>query len=201
MSEKPAEKKEEGKKGGNKMVLIIVAALVVAGGGGGGYWWFAQKAKAEEAAKAEKDGESAKAEEKDAAEEAPAVKKKRKKKDPVALVELEPYVVNLADTGGNRYVKVRVSLGVDSKEVAEALEEPKKGGEGEGGAAEGAAAKAVLRSRVRSTILEILASFTADEMTSPEGKTALKQEIMEGVTELLSEGEIVEVLFADLIVQ
>ena len=195
MSEKPAPKKEE-KKGRSKLVPILVALLVLGGGGGGAYWFFVHKAAAAAAEEDDEetaaDGHGSKAREHDDSEK-PAGKKRKKTVEAAGLAELEPFVVNLADQDASRFVKAKISLAVDSPEVASHLAGGKERG--------GAAGSVVLPSRVRAAILELLAAKTAEQITSAEGKTELKGEIRDAVNALLHEGEVVEVLFTDLIVQ
>jgi flagellar basal body-associated protein FliL len=57
--------------------------------------------------------------------------------------------------------------------------------------------------RARSTILEILSAETSAKLTTPEGKEALKELIMERISEVLeeSETEVEDVLFSDFVIQ
>ena len=71
------------KKGGSKLVMIIVVALVVLGGGGGAGWWFFLRA-----APAQVD--AAAEHEVDASER--------------GLLPFDPFLVNLADAGGGRFL-------------------------------------------------------------------------------------------------
>lgn len=200
---------DKGKKKGGSKLLLIAGVAVLLLGGGGGYWWFSQSAVAAgEHAEAAADGHQADAddhdEEADAAD-APVKKKRKRARQPAAMVDLEPFVVNLSDPGGNRYVKARISLGVDDAMAAAELGgggSADGGGHGGGGEADpAAAAHALTKTRVRAVVLEILASYTAEEITSREGKASLKEEIIEEVSALMHSGEVMEVLLTELIVQ
>lgn len=221
MSEPEAKADDKGKKKGGNKLFLIIGVVVLLLGGGGGYWWFAKSAAAEgehaegtggeasgeEHADADSHDDDADAEHDE--DETAAKKKKRKKnKQPAAMVDLDPFVVNLADPAGNRYVKARISLGVDEAEAAAELGggggDAAAGAHGGGGGEEdagAAAGHALTKTRVRAVILEILASYTAEEITSRDGKTSLKEEIIEEVSALLHNGEVMEVLLTDLIVQ
>jgi flagellar FliL protein len=218
MSEPEAKADDKGKKKGGNKLFLIIGVVVLLLGAGGGYWWFARSAAAggEHAEGAEGEGAGgahadagSHDEEADAEDGSPAKKKKRKKfKQPAAMVDLDPFVVNLADPAGNRYVKARISLGVDEAEAAAELGggggEAAAGAHGGGGGEDdpgAAASHALTKTRVRAVILEILASYTAEEITSRDGKTSLKEEIIEEVSALLHNGEVMEVLLTDLIVQ
>ena len=57
------------------------------------------------------------------------------------------------------------------------------------------------RTRVRSAVLEFLTLQTADGLVTPEGKTALKQSIAERASEALGHTKVIDVLFAEFVVQ
>jgi flagellar FliL protein len=156
----PAE--EAAKGGGKKKPLIIgVAVLALAGGG---YYYKTQAAHAE--------GAEAEHEEK-------AVSPKER-----GLVAFDPFVANLADEGGRRFVRVTVQLVVGTAEqAAEMTETP------------------VLAMQARAIILELLGMQLADTVVTPEGKVALRQAIAERIAEVLHEIEVVDVLFSDFVVQ
>lgn len=150
------------KKGKNKLVMIALAVLLLGGGGGGAYWYFViRPAKA---------GAEAKVEE--------------KKEEPTGVATLEPFVVNLADPGGSRFLRVSLSLVVKDEEAAKELGE-----------------NAVVKSRVRSSLIELLAQQTSDTLVTPDGKVALKKAIVEQVAHAAHEVEVSDVLFSEFIVQ
>lgn len=160
-----AKEKAAAPKKKSKLVLILALAFVVLGGGGAGaYWYFAQRS----APPAE--GGAAKAE----PEEAP---------EP-GLVELDPFVVNLADPGGQRYVRVSVRLLTHDPEQALEMKE-----------------SAVATAKLRAAILELLSMQTADGLVTTEGKNALKKEIAERAAHAVHELKVTDVLFVEFIVQ
>lgn len=149
------------KKGGgkNKMLMIggVVAALA-----GGGYYYKTQAAAHEEAAPVEK-----------------KVSPKER-----GLVAFDPFVANLADEGGRRFVRVTVQLIVgDALQAAEMSETP------------------VLAMQARAIVLELLGQQYAGALVTPEGKVALRQAIAERIADALHEIEVVDVLFSDFVVQ
>ncbi len=144
-------------------IIAGVAILVLLGGGGGAYYWMYAKAPAE--------GEEAKKEEPE-------------ETGPGAAVELEPFVVNLADPGGSRFLRVNLSLVVQDEEQAKLFEE-----------------EPVIKMKVRSALLELLAPQTADTLITPEGKTALKKSIAGAAGKAASEVHITDVLFSEFVVQ
>jgi flagellar FliL protein len=155
MSE-PEKEAAPAKKGKSKLLMIGIAVIVLAGGGGAGAWWYMGK----NAAHAE-------------AEPPPTP----------GLVTLEPFLVNLADPGGRRFLRLSLRLLVKNEEEAKELTE-----------------KELLLVKTRSAILELLATQRSEALTTPEGKTELKKAIAEHAAEALGT-EVNDVLFAEFVVQ
>ncbi|MGE3508779.1 MAG: flagellar basal body-associated protein FliL [Vicinamibacterales bacterium] len=209
MSEKPAAAANA--KGGKSKMIPIVAAIVLLGAAGGGYYWYAAKAAAAEAEAAEDDADEDEGDHADDGDdEATRVraddddhgdavqkksKKKRKKKKAsggehhARLMSFEPFVVNLADPGAARFLRTNVQLVVS-------------GGE-EGGSHGAAKGPTVEEMRARSAILELLSAETSDALTTPEGKEALKEQILERMEVVLEAAkiEVEDVLFSDFVIQ
>lgn len=147
-------------KGKSKLPLVAGAVALLAAGGGGMYWWSGRHAVA------------------------PVVEAREIPLKTRGLVVFEPFVANLADPGGTRFVRTTVQLVVgDAKQAAEMAETP------------------VLVMRARAIVLELLTTQTADVLVTLDGKAALRQAIAERVTEALHEIEVVDVLFSDFVVQ
>jgi len=187
MSTEPKDKAAAGaapKK--SKMMLIVMLLLLVVAGAGGFFGWKHFKAKADTTAQTTAPGHD---EEESSDEEKPKKGKKKKKKEKEhgedgATVNFEPFLVNLADKEASRYVKTSIRLLVANKESAETI------AKGE-----------TLMPRMRDTILTLLSTKTAEEMTSNEGKEKLKKEILEKVNEYLPEEGAEDVFFTDFVVQ
>jgi flagellar FliL protein len=146
-------------KKSRKTLLMAIAAVVILGGGGAAYWTF--RAQAAEAP------------------EAPAAVE-----ETAAIVHFDPFVVNLSDPGGRRYLRLSLELVVSGEEHAKEFAE-----------------NTVMRMRVRSSILEMLAQQTADQLTTVEGKAALKTAVIERASEKAEALKITDVLFSEFIVQ
>ncbi len=137
-------KKEDGeakpKKGKKGLIIIIAAVLLLAGGGGAG-WFFLMKPKHDASADAEDDHK-------------PVVKAKSKVK---TFASLDPFTVNLADEGGERFLQVAVVLEVADAKVSTDL--------------------TAQMPAVRNAVLMLLSSkLTRDLLTVP-GKERLGAEI------------------------
>jgi flagellar protein FliL len=143
------------------LIVLTLVVILLAGGGGGAYWFLFRNAGAAQAAEPEPPP--------------PA---------PTGVIPLEPFVVNLADPTGSRFLRVTLSLVVADEAMAKEFEEDE-----------------VVHLRVRSAILELLAQKQASELVTPEGKAQLKKSIAEGVKHAAHELEVADVLFSEFIVQ
>lgn len=150
------------KKGRGKLFIILGVVIVLLGGGGAGaFFMFRQPADA--AAGGETHDEA---------------------KEANGIVNFEPFVVNLADPGGRRFLRINVRLVVPEEEEAKHIDENK-----------------VIQTRLRATILELLAEQTSEHISTTEGKTALKKAISERVHHILKDTEVADVLFSDFVIQ
>ena len=154
----------------SKLPLIAGAAvLLLAGAGGGGYWWWSHRAPADPKAA-----------------EAAAAAEKLEPHTPedAGIVGFEPFVANLADEGGTRFLRASLKLVVAGAETAKEVEE-----------------NAVEHAQLQSAILEILTVHTAEQLVTPEGKAALKKEILEKTGHVLHSARVTDVLFTEFVVQ
>lgn len=143
-------------------MIILVAVILLLAGGGGGAYWFVWRGNAE-AAEAQTEPEPPSA---------------------TGILPLAPFVVNLADPSGTRFLRVTMSLVVADEAVAKEIEEEK-----------------VVHARLRSAILELLAQKRSTELVTPDGKTALKHAIAESAAHAAHELKVEDVLFSEFIVQ
>jgi flagellar FliL protein len=94
-------------------------------------------------------------------------------------VQLEPFILNLADPEGDRFLRVSLSVVFDGHVVPSAAEQV----------------------RLRDRILTILSSKTADEVTSFEGKEALRRELEGAIARTFEGSEVDELFFTEFLVQ
>ena len=100
---------------------------------------------------------------------------------PGAIYDVEPFIVNLADTPEVRYLKLTVKLELDNQD-----------------------ASAELASRVpqvRDTILVLLTSKDSASIRTPQGKFQLRDEITQRVNSLLPKPGVRAAYFTDFVVQ
>ena len=107
--------------------------------------------------------------------EAPAVKDRNQ-----FMHSLEPFIVNLFDERGVRYLKVRLDVEVwDSTKEEMEKKNPK----------------------IRDSLIVLLSSKKYEEIGSLEGKARLREEILFRLNRILGEGKAREVYFTDFVVQ
>ncbi len=97
------------------------------------------------------------------------------------LFKLDTMIVNLADKGGKRYLRVTMELELSSQETAAEIEKRMP--------------------MIRDSILMILPSKTYAEISTTEGKIALRNQIMTKINELLHAGSVKNIYFTEFVVQ
>jgi flagellar protein FliL len=166
------------KKSPVRLVLILVGAVVLLGGGAAGaYLMLSHKGGGAHEGKA--------AEEKAAegkASEAPA--KGEGAGESYGVLSLEPFIVNLADDGGDRYVKCTMRLVLDHQAVADA-----------------AKTDDLTITRIRDRVLTLLSSKAFAQVATPDGKESLRKEIQAQVNTILKSASVTEVYYTEFIVQ
>ena len=97
------------------------------------------------------------------------------------IFSLATFIVNLADKGGNRYLRVTMDFELGNPELETELNKRLP--------------------QVRDCILMILPSKRFDDISSVEGKIALRDEILEKLNSLLVQGKITNIYFKEFVVQ
>ena len=97
------------------------------------------------------------------------------------LYDLDTMIVNLADQGGKRYLRVTMALEVRDQDVVANIEKRLP--------------------QVRDAVLSILPTKKYDDVSTTDGKIALRTEIMEKINELLSKGSVKNIYFTEFVVQ
>jgi len=168
--EESGEKKK--KKGGKlKLIIIVLLLLIILGVlGGAGYMMFLKPKPAADM---------------NAAANNTSAAPKKEMKEGVGIGPLYPmenFIVNMADAGGTRYLRVTLQLELDdTKKFAEALD--------------------MRKPQLRDAILTVLASKRYEEVSSAQGKLILKQELLRRVNSLVTEGTIVNIYFTEFVAQ
>ena len=117
-----------------------------------------------------------KVEEKTSNEEPKLIKKKKS-----LMFHLDPFIVNLAKSGGNRFLKVTVSLEMSSPDVRFELKKNIK--------------------KITDSILLLLSTKVFKDVYSVQGKFTLKSEITTRVNQFLTKGVVKGAYFTEFIIQ
>lgn len=184
----------------SKLLIIIVAVLLLAGGGGAYYFLVLGKKESAEVKKKDHHQEEEGGGDEAHASLDPQADAANKKADEEGEEEaaeehggghgenngprIDPFVVNLADPGSRRYLRMNLSIAL--KKPAE--DEP------------------LLQARMpqlRDAVLLLLSSKTAAQLQGPEGKTALRQELIEQVNQVLTKKKKVvkNLYFTEFLIQ
>jgi len=156
MSDEDGKKQVSEKPKSNTLLIVLIIVVVLAGGAGAGAYLKLFRAS----------GEAAEAKHE---EEAPIYQ------------ELDTFMVNLADSGGKRFLKATIRLKVNSLQVGEECK---------------------LRNfEIRDLVLTLLTSKESEDIIKPEDKLSLKKQIMETINRVLRKGQVVDVYFTEFLVQ
>ena len=166
----PTPKKQGGSAMG-KMLLMVVLALVSSAGGGVVSFVLISRTLNAQAKPAEK---PEKAEQEKIAEML----------EKSAVIPLEPFVVNLADTDAARYLRIKITLMVDDKTKLKDVAENQ-----------------ALQLKVRDVILQSLTAKSSQELINAEGKNNLRHEIQEKVAMYFRAPKLVDVMFTEFVIQ
>ncbi len=162
-AEEEEESEEEKKSPSKKKFLVIGIALIVLGAGGFGGWKFflAEKTPAGDGETGEKTEEVAVA--------------------PGIMHKMEPFIVNLLDQGGKRYLKTQFQIEIDNEKTKTELDGRSP--------------------QIRDAILLLLTSKTFAEIGVPEGKIELRTELIQRVNDILTGGAIRNLYFTEFVIQ
>jgi flagellar FliL protein len=150
------------------MILIVLFSNAT---GAGATWFFVRRAMAAQVAP--------KGEEKDKGKVDMAELLEKS-----AVVSLDPFVVNLADSDTARYLRIKVNLMVDDKSKIKEIEENQ-----------------ALQLKVRDVILQTLTRKTSKDLINDEGKNKLRHEIQEEIGPFFKAPKLNDVMFTEFVIQ
>jgi len=155
--EQAAEGGKETKKGSKlKWIIVAVVVLLVLGGGGAGAYFFMNKSANKEA-------------------QAPP-------KPPIGAVWApDVFIINLADTDADRYLKITMNFELSDALAATVLDQ--------------------MKPKVRDMVLGVLTVKSFKDLNNFEGKQRLKEEIAMRLHSPLTKGKVVQVYCTDFVVQ
>lgn len=176
-SEKKAE--PEKKKGGiPKLAILGGLVLILAVAGFVGYTLFfkGHKSASSTNATTEKTTEEAPKGEKEHGKEGEKEKGAKGK-----MVSLPPFVVNLADPAGRRFLKIGMDLEMADEKSVEELKQSLP--------------------KVKDTLLLLLSSKTYESLSSMEDKLLLKKDIEERLSQIIGPSKVSSVYFTEFVIQ
>jgi flagellar FliL protein len=139
-----------------KLIIIIsIALLIVAAGAVTGYYFFS---KAQQSKKTP--------------EQKPVV---------ITIWPMEAFVINIADAGAERYLRLVIQLELSEPGTVAELEQ--------------------IKARLRDSILDLLTSKTYKELMDVAGKQRLREDIAGRVNNALTKGKVTRVYFTEFVVQ
>lgn len=108
-------------------------------------------------------------------------KKADASKDEAKMVPLESFIINLNGSEGYKFMKITMSLEVDSTATQEEILKR--------------------QAQVRDTIVVLLTSKSYSEVAGENGQQKLKDELIDTVNSFLVKGKIKKILFTDFLFQ
>ena len=120
---------------------------------------------------------------------AEAISEKAKPEEIGAVVSVDTFIVNLADPGGNRYLRVTMDLELVGKPADKSAH--KTAGD----------ELAKRMPQIRDAILMILSTKRYADISTTEGKTALREEIVNAANGLLASSQISRIYFKEFVIQ
>ena len=97
------------------------------------------------------------------------------------LWPMEPFIVNLLDNQGERYLKIVIQIEMSNQMVVAELDQ--------------------LKPKLRDNMLDLLTAKTYNEMMDMGGKQKLREEVATRLNTYLTKGKIVKVYFTDFVIQ
>jgi flagellar FliL protein len=154
-SQEPAED-TGAKKGKKKMIMIIIIAVVALALAAGGFFLVPKLLGGKD-------------------------KKEDTKAEEGAMFTLDPFVVNLNDVGGPKFLKVSLQLELAAPALMEKAKQKTP--------------------QVRDAVITLLTSKSSESLYPPEGKLQLKDEINARMNQILGANSVKNVYLTDFVMQ
>ena len=97
------------------------------------------------------------------------------------LHPLDTFIVNLADEGGSRYLRLKMNLELDDESTVEIVQQRLP--------------------VIRDNVLMIIPTKKYEDVHTVEGKNALRNEILAGLNSIMMPGKITNIYFTEFVVQ
>jgi len=97
------------------------------------------------------------------------------------IFALEPFVVNLADPQGKRYLKLKIEIELESPAAVEKATK--------------------VAPKLRDMVIMMLTSLSFEEVMTPEGKIRIRDELLERFNQIMRPDRIKSIYFTEFVVQ
>ncbi len=176
------------KKSGFKKFIIIFLVLLILGasGGAGAYWWFYMRVPVDPATETQetqekKDGDAAATKTGEEKQTSPRIERQSNlPRSQGQVLPLPPFVVNLSDPTGKRYLRLGMEVETN-QDVAASVKSQ--------------------NAKIRDAVIVLLAGKTFADISSAEGKILLKAEVASRLNQILGGAYVVRVYFTEFVVE
>ena len=155
-----------------KMLVIIIGAVILVLGMMGGGFFLMWTQMNNTLAQVQMQNAGGNATEEAAAEEEATI---------LPTFKMDTLIVNLADQGGKRYLRITMELELSAPEVIEEIN--------------------LRMPQLRDTFLMVLPSKQYEEIRGTEGKIALRDELIAKMNAILKKGTVTTIYFTEFVVQ
>ncbi len=173
------------------LIFFLIFLILLAAGGGGAYWWFYLRkppapATEEGSAPIEQPAGTTQGAAPAAGNNATNTNSPRIERPSVLprsaghVLPLPPFVVNLSDASGKRYLRLGMEVEVN-QDVSSVLKSQE--------------------ARVRDAVITLLAGKTFADISTAEGKILLKAEVAGRLNQILGGAYVVRVYFTEFVVE
>lgn len=97
------------------------------------------------------------------------------------MVEIEPFIVNILDVQGSRYLKAAITLEVDTEATMKEAEQRMP--------------------QIRDAVLLLISNKTFGEMSDLQGKLQLRAELLSKLNSFFRQGKVQKIYFTEFVVQ
>ncbi len=167
---------EQGGGGKKKLIFLLLLLLIIGAAAGGGAYYFLVLKKAQK-----QEQEQANATANRTVEKPKPPPELEELSKPGIFINVGDFVVNLADTDVQRFVKVSITIEVMNEKVQNEVNQ--------------------YMPAIKDAIIDLISSKYYKDIKTPEGRERLKIEILKRLNALLPEGGVKAVYFTSFVVQ
>ena len=99
------------------------------------------------------------------------------------IIELQPFILNLADDNGSCFLRISLSIGIAAEAQADAKPDP------------------LFIARLRNALLAVMMSKSSQEILNDQGKTTLRKQLLAASRAVIKDQEVAAIYITEFIVQ